>query len=750
MRRRTIDEITSAGPRGGAGIFGGVHKASSAAKRGLSERLGVAEESGRDEVRTSLLRSSYSHRFAKAACSAVLAASLTVGLFGCSGSVESSDSSADAVATSSEEASFESVAAEFDVANLDLAYSDRDMDASYDDSSATHIALSGTSASVEGEGASVDGGTVTISQAGTYVVSGSLSDGQLVVDAPDDAKVQIVLAGVSITYEDGPAIYAKNADKCFVTLEDGTENALSDGTDYVLEEDSDEPYATLFSNCDLTLNGSGSLTVTANYRHGICSKDDLVVTGGTINVTAVEDALRGHDSVKIADGTFNLVAGGDAVKSNKDTKATKGFVNITGGTFSIQAGDKAVKAETYIGVSGGSFNITSGDDAFHSNLEMAISGGTFSVTAGDDAFHAETVLTIDDGTIDVASCYEGYEAEKVYVNGGTTHIVAIDDALNASAADLTGDDSSTTEGEGALPEAPGDAGAAAAGGGQAPEAPADGQAPSASGSSNGGAAPGASNASREAMPAGQAPGASGQGGAAPDGGASQGEMPQQGAAQSSDAAVQPGGNGGQGDLAGGNAPGQTDDNCLIQINGGYIEIDAQGDGVDSNGNVEVTGGVLLVNGTTSNGDGAFDYDGEATVTGGTVVMVGSTGMAQNFSGGTQPFLFSTDVSGNAGDTVAIVDESGNVVASFTASKAFAMVCASSPALTEGGSYSVVVGGTVTGANADGYTDSGTVTGGASTTVTASTAPSSSAGAGMRANPSSAGFPNREADFASGE
>ncbi len=648
-----------------------------------------------------------------------------MGMGGCAAAGVSSDSASDVAAVSSEESSFESVAADFDVSNLDLSYSNRDADASYDDSSATHIALSNSSIDVDGSGAQAGGAVVTITSEGTYVVSGELSDGQLVVDAPDDAKVQIVLAGATIHNEDGPAIYVKNADKCFVTLADGAENTLSDGADYALEEDSDEPYATLFSRCDLTINGSGVLNVEANYRHGICSKDDLVVTGGTINVTAVEDALRGRDSVKIADGTFKLVAGGDAIKSNKDTKATKGFVSITGGTFSIQADGKAVRAKTYIGVSGGSFDVTSGDDAFHSDLEMAISGGTFSVSAGDDAFHAETVLAIDDGTIDVASCYEGYEAEKVYVNGGTTHIVAIDDALNASAADLSDGDSSTSEGEADMPGMP--SGAGDAGAGQDLDALDKGQALGASD----GAAPDAPNGSGEASSAGQGQGAPGQGGAAPNGEAPQGGEPQQGAPQNGEVPEQPGGGGGQEGFAGGNAPGQADDDCLIQINGGYLVIDAQGDGVDSNGNVEVTGGVLLVNGTTSDGDAAFDYDGEATITGGTVVMVGSTGMAQSFSGGTQPFLFGTGVSGNAGDTVAIADGSGNVVASLTASKAFSMVCASSPALAEGGSYSVVVGGMVTGANADGYADSGTVSGGTSTAVSASTTPSASMTSPMR-------------------
>lgn len=181
-----------------------------------------------------------------------------------------------------------------------------------------------------------------------------------------------------------------------------------------------------------------------------------------------------------------------------------------------------------------------------------------------------------------------------------------------------------------------------------------------------------------------------------------------------DNAFAEGGAGGQG-----GGMGMGDENCLIQINGGYTVLDAAGDGVDSNGSVEVTGGVLLVNGPTSGGDGAFDYDLAATVTGGTVLMVGSAGMAQNFTSGEQPFAFAT-VSGNAGDSVAVVDADGTVAASLTAAKQFGMVLVSSPSLAEGGTYSLVTGGTVTGANADGYTDSGTVIGGSATEVTAST------------------------------
>ena len=173
---------------------------------------------------------------------------------------------------------------------------------------------------------------------------------------------------------------------------------------------------------------------------------------------------------------------------------------------------------------------------------------------------------------------------------------------------------------------------------------------------------------------------------------------------------------------------ENDENCLIQINGGTIVLDAKGDGIDSNGSVEVNGGVLLVNGPTSNGDGAFDYNGSATVNGGTVLMVGSTGMAQNFSSGTQPFAM-INANGNAGDYVAVTDSNGTVIASLKATKQFGNVLVSSPSFTEGSEYSLVIGGTVTGANEDGYTDSGTVSGGSTTSFTASTTASNTGNPG---------------------
>ncbi|MBC2888163.1 carbohydrate-binding domain-containing protein [Gordonibacter massiliensis (ex Traore et al. 2017)] len=630
---------------------------------------------------------------------------------------------------------FAAVAAAFDASALDLDYSKRDLDASYNDASATHIALNGGTVAVEGDGATADESTVTIAEAGTYVVSGTLDDGQLAVEAPEDAKVQIVLAGATIHNEDGPAVYVKQADKCFVTLADGTVNTLTDGAEYALEEGSDEPYATLFSKDDLTLNGSGTLNVTSSYRHAVCSKDDLVITGGTYVVDAVEDGLRGRDCVKICDGTFDVRAGGDTIKSNKDTDATRGFVSIDGGTFRLEAGDDGIKAQTYLRIAGGDVSVKAADDALHSNLEGLVAGGSLTIDAGDDAFHAETKLVIDDGTVNVTNCYEGYEAEKLYINGAVTRIVASDDALNAAAADLgegadaASDDNATSGTDAAPSMSDGGSMPALPDGESAPELP--------DGAMDAGAPPAGDGSSTDAAPQlGTSPTDSDDefdpsSGGGPRGRGGSGEGPNESELNGGkpDNAFAEGGAGGMG---------MGDENCLIQINGGYTVLEAGGDGVDSNGNVEVTGGVLLVCGPTSNNDGAFDYDLTATVTGGTVLMVGSTGMAQNFTSGEQPFSFTT-ASGSAGQSVAVTDDAGNVLVSFTPAKQFGMVLATSPAFTEGGTYSLVIGGTVAGANADGYADTGTVTGGTSTEITASTTASGGfGGLGSGGGPMAAG------------
>ena len=594
-----------------------------------------------------------------------------------------------------EYASFEEVAAAFDASALNLEYSKRDMDASFDESSATKITLSGDSASVSGSGAAAEGSTVTISTAGTYIVSGNLTNGSITVTTSENDKVQIVLNGVKIASSSGPAIDIQSADKCFITLAEGTQNSLSDGSAFA----SEDANACIYATCDLTINGSGSLDVSGNYRHGVFSKDDLVVYGGSINVSAVEDGLNGKDSVKIGAGDISIDSGADGVKSSKSTNPEKGFVYVSGGSLSINAEDDGVQAKTHLCIAGGSIEIDAADDALHSDLEGALNGGSTSVRSGDDAFHCEMKLEVNDGSFVAEACNEGYEAEQVVVNGGDTNICALDDAMNASAADLS-DDSESSDADTSTIALSGEPGANAAQPDGSIGVP---DASSANVDSNGqqNTAPQGAGQQDSATPpelpsddgaqGGQAGEAPSDLGHDPD---AQGRMERGGQA--------PGGQGG--------APGVSDSNCLIQINGGTVVLDSQGDGVDSNGNVEITGGTLLVNGPSSDGDGAFDYDGEATISGGTVLVAGAVGMAQSFTSGTQAFAL-VQASGSAGNVIEATDADGNVIATFTATKAFGCVLVSGAGVSDGDTITVSVDGAATTATASTTGTSGIATGG---------------------------------------
>lgn len=594
-----------------------------------------------------------------------------------------------------EYASFEEVAAAFDASALNLEYSKRDMDASFDESSATKITLSGDSASVSGSGAAAEGSTVTISTAGTYIVSGNLTDGSITVTTSENDKVQIVLNGVKIASSSGPAIDIQSADTCFITLAEGTQNSLSDGSAFA----SEDANACIYATCDLTINGSGSLDVSGNYRHGVFSKDDLVVYGGSINVSAVEDGLNGKDSVKIGAGDISIDSGADGVKSSKSINPEKGFVYASGGSLSIDAEDDGIQAKTCLCIAGGSIEIDAADDALHSDLEGALNGGSTTVRSGDDAFHCETNLEVNDGSFVAETCSEGYEAEQVVVNGGDTNICALDDAMNASAADLS-DDSESSDADTSTIAPSGEPGAnvaqpdgsIGASDGSSANADSNGQqntAPQGAGQQDSATSPELpSDDGAHGGQAGEAPSDLGQ---APD---AQGGMERGGQA--------PGGQGG--------APGASDSNCLIQINGGKVVLDSQGDGVDSNGNVEINGGTLLVNGPSGDDDGAFDYDGDATISGGTVLMAGAVGMAQSFTSGTQAFAL-VQASGSAGSVIEATDADGDVIATLTATRAFGCVLVSGAGVSDGDTITVSVDGAATTATASTTGTSGIATGG---------------------------------------
>ncbi len=334
-------------------------------------------------------------------------------LAGCEGLLSklSSDDDSQTVAEADTESS-SSVPTADDAATIDVddLFSDRDLDPSY---SATDVAatieLTGTGADVDGSGVSVDGTTVTITAEGTYVVSGTLDDGQIIVDVDDSEKVQIVLDGASITSSSSAALYVRSADKVFLTLADGSENALATTGEFVDIDDNSIDGA-IFSKDDLTINGEGSLTVSCAEGHGIVVKDDLTLVSGTVDVTAAGHAIQAKKSVAACGGTWTLVAGTDGIHCENDDDATEGWAYIAGGTFDITAASDGVDV---------------------SNV-LVVAGGEFTVAAADDGLHAELDLTVEDGTITVTESYEGLEGSTITIAGGTIDITASDDGLNAA------------------------------------------------------------------------------------------------------------------------------------------------------------------------------------------------------------------------------------------------------------------------------------------------------------------------------
>ncbi len=424
-------------------------------------------------------------------------------------------------------------------------------------------------------GVAVDGNTVTISAAGTYRLSGSLSDGQIVVAAGESDTVRIILDGVELGNSSGSPFVVQSADEAIVYLEDGSTNTLTDATTYA-DQGEDAPNAALYSMADLTIAGTGSLTVNGKSNDGIVSKDGLVLAAGKVTVDAVDDGIRGKDYTVLLDGAYQVTAGGDGVKADNDTDEGRGWLLVSGGSLTVNAGDDGVKA----------FN----------------------------------TLTVSGGTVTVAESEEGLEAQHIAITGGDVTVTAHDDGVNASGGSSTS----------------GDTGAAAGG---------------------------------------------------------------------------MGGPGGGGEMAAGD--------YTVDISGGTLTINSEGDGLDSNGNATISGGTVVVNGPTNDGNGALDVNGELTVTGGTVAAAGSAGMAvtpgtSSTQSGVQ-LTFNSSVS--SGTPVHIVDSSGAVVATFVTTKTIASLVFSSSAVTDGETYTVYTGGSadakagVTTGSIEGAEEQGTVTAG---------------------------------------
>lgn len=520
--------------------------------------------------------------------------------------------------------------------NVEDMFTDRDKETDYDRSSAVAIKLSDDGSQCDSDFVDISDNTITINNEGTYILSGELSNGQIVVEAEQTDKLQLVFDNVSVNCDTSAAVYVKQADKVFITLAEGSENELSNTSEFsAIDENNID--SVIFSKDDITLNGSGSLVINAECGHGIVSKDDLVLTGGTYSITAAGHALSGKDSVRIADGSYTLITGKDGIHAENGDDVSLGFIYIAGGSFtiesegdgmdsgsslyieegeiSIDAGGGSVNAETHqetwgrmpfsdsetsdtetlstkgikaagnLIINGGAIDIDSADDAIHSNADISISNAECELSAGDDGIHADSNVTVNSGSIIVKKSCEGIEGQTIDIIGGNINLTASDDGINAAG----GNDGS---GFGGMPE----------------------------------------NMS-----------ASG-------------------------------------------------DSSYIKISGGFLYVNADGDGLDSNGNLYVSGGEIYVDGPSGSANGALDYSGEAQITGGIFVAVGDSGMAMNFGeGSSQGTMLVNLSSGHSADQIVLKDSSGAELITYEPAKSYNSVVISCPEIKQNESYTLIAG-----------------------------------------------------------
>jgi len=528
------------------------------------------------------------------------------------------------------DATFESVLGE------DELFGDVPDEIVYNPDEIVEILLKNTEIVCDSNVVTVDGCRAVICAGGTYVVSGSLDNGMIIVEAAKQ-DVNIVLKNASVTSKTSAALYVRKAAEVTVSLDELSRNVLKNGGTYTAIDENNID-SVIFSKGDLVFTGSGTLDIDASAGHGIVSKDTLSIVNGKYNIEAASHGIAGKDSVNIGGGEFNIKSGKDAVHAENSDDTTLGYMCITGGKFTLDTEGDGISASAYMQISGGEFNITTGsgsknatsnggdsfggrnpwgdssqvetdtvstkgvkaggnlvitsgvfsidsqDDAIHSNSNITIENCTAEIKSGDDGVHCDNAFIVKGGTLKIEQSYEGLEGLTIDISGGTVSVTASDDGLNAAG----GNDAS---------------------------------------------------------------GFGGMGGAF-----------------------------------------DADGSAYIKFTGGTVNVNASGDGIDSNGSIIVSGGAVYVSGPTNSGNGAFDYGTSAVATGGICIAAGSSGMAAGFgNSSTQGAMLLNVGNQSAGSKITVSDSNGKVLAEYSPEKIYSSVVITCPGLSVGGNYTVTAG-----------------------------------------------------------
>lgn len=552
-------------------------------------------------------------------------------------------------------------------------FTDNDYNTDFDKEKCVSVTLNGDSISCNSKAVTVSGTTISIQEEGTYIFSGTLNDGMIVVNAKKDSKPHLIFNGVSITSKSSAPLYIVEAEKVFVTLAENTSNTLTNGGTFTAIDDNNID-GSVFSKQDLTFNGTGNLTITSPIGHGIVCKDDLVFTGGTYTINCASHGVDANDSVRLTNTTITISSGKDGVHCENTEDTSLGFVYVKDGDFFITSEGDGISAGTTLQINGGTFDIVSGggsenatkqtsdswggfpgggmggmgggrpgrpgntqspsqiqpgtssesDDsstsikAFKSSGNLLINGGSFTIDSADDSVHSNASATINGGSFQIASGDDAFHADDTLtITAGTIEISESYEGLEGLHVNVSG---------GNIRLIASDDGVNAAGGTDA------------SGTSG------------------------------------------------------PRGNdnfGGRGGMGG--PGGSSSSNGSIVVSGGNLYINSSGDGMDANGTLEITGGYTVIVGPTQGDTATLDYDTSAVISGGTFIGTGALGMAQTFSDSEQGVVAVSVGNQSAGTVIELTDSNGKTLITHEPELPFAVVILSSPEIKKGETYTVTIG-----------------------------------------------------------
>lgn len=574
-------------------------------------------------------------------------------------------------------------------------------------------------------GVNVSKGRAVITQAGTYVLSGTLEDGQIVIDADKEDLIRMVLNGVKMNCSNSAPICGKGGN-IVIILAEGTENVITDGMEYVYEEGEDEPGAAIFAKDDLTFNGTGTLSITGNYKHGIQCKDDLKFITGTYEIKAAEDGIVGKDSVTVRNGNFTIDSGDDGIKATNTSEPDKGYILIEDGSFQVTAGGDGIQAETLLRVNDGNMEITSGGGSRNASAKLRGQMGSGKVIPGrqepnigqteegtapnggqaeegmappdgfggfrgkdqppdgmappegrepngeslnDEQASGETAYPGEQEAKEEAAVYDSTKALKSYVEliiaGGKFDLDSCDDGIHSN--------QNVTVSNGTFCINAGDDGLHADQTLTIEDGDIDIQ------------------QSYEGIEGFEVviDGGSVKIRSSDDGINAAGE---DSAADSADDLADAGGDEERFGRCKGNSM-EEDQGAVLTINSGTVYVNAGGDGLDANGDIFINGGDITVHGPEDGGNGTLDYASVCKIAGGTFTGIGSAGMIQNPSeDSVQPVIvWRLDEPIEAGTVIAVKDTEGNVIVEKTTEKTAQWFAVSSPKFAEGETYTVCAG-----------------------------------------------------------